>query len=315
MNVFATAGNDNIARVYLADFGSDRHVEFVESKIPNTSRDEKWVIILSSMIGCPIKCPMCDAGSVKYNGKLSKDEMIEQIDYLVNKYYPSLSIPSKKFKIQFARVGEPSLNKNVLNVLEELPKKYDAPGLIPCISTVAPRGSEGFLNDLLAIKERYYNGKFQMQFSIHTTDIDLRNKIIPCNSLCFEEIANIGSRFVLKNDRKITLNFIAMKDTPIDSEIISKYFDPNKFLVKITPLNPTSKSEANNLANDIDIHNPSTFEPAKALLKIGYDVIISVGELEENSIGSNCGQFIRAHSHDNIKTDLAYNYPLSYLNS
>lgn len=52
----------------------------------------------------------------------------------------------KKFKIQFARVGEPALNEHVLGVLEEI-AKYE--NLIPSISTVVPRGCEKFREELL----------------------------------------------------------------------------------------------------------------------------------------------------------------------
>ena len=32
-----------------------------------------------------------------------------------------------------------------------------------------------------------------------------------------------------------------------------------------------------------------------ALRDAGYEVLLSIGELEENRIGSNCGQYIQAH--------------------
>lgn len=33
----------------------------------------------------------------------------------------------------------------------------------------------------------------------------------------------------------------------------------------------------------------------QSLRLAGYDVIVSVGEVEENYIGSNCGQYLRTH--------------------
>lgn len=77
----------------------------------------------------------------------------------------------KKFKIQ---VGEPALNEHVLGVLEEI-AKYE--NLIPSISTVALRGYEKFFEGLLKIKKR--RGRFQLQFSIHSTDETQGDQIIP----------------------------------------------------------------------------------------------------------------------------------------
>jgi 23S rRNA (adenine2503-C2)-methyltransferase len=33
----------------------------------------------------------------------------------------------------------------------------------------------------------------------------------------------------------------------------------------------------------------------EALRQSGYEVILSIGEVEENAIGSNCGQYLRRH--------------------
>ena len=77
-------------------------------------------------------------------------------------------------------MGEPSLNQSVLDVLEELPQRYHAPGLMPSISTVAPAGTERFFERLLEIKQKHYTGgHFQFQVSLHTTDITLRRPFYP----------------------------------------------------------------------------------------------------------------------------------------
>jgi len=112
MNVVASAGNPDVAMVYVVDFGGNL-VECVEAVQPPTPRDEKWVLMISTLYGCPIQCQMCDAGG-HYRGKLSKEEMAEQIRFLVSTRYPDGHVPSRQFKIQFARMGEPALNPHVL---------------------------------------------------------------------------------------------------------------------------------------------------------------------------------------------------------
>ena len=160
MNIIASTGKEEVAIVYIAEFGEDKRIELVESVQPPIPREEKWVLLVSSMFGCPVECIMCDAGGY-YHGKLTKDELFAQIDYLVYKRFPDGRVPARQFKIQFARMGEPSLNPAVLDVLAELPQRYQAPGLMPSISTVAPCGTNRFFQPAARDQERaVFRGQF-----------------------------------------------------------------------------------------------------------------------------------------------------------
>jgi len=313
MKIIASAGREDIAMVYIAEIQKGKLVEFVESIQPPLPRRKKWVLIISSLFGCPVKCLMCDAGG-KYKGKLSREELFTQIDYLIKRRFPTGIVPVEKFKIQFARMGEPSLNPNVLDVLNELPQRYQAPGLIPSLSTIAPQGRDKFFEKLLQIKKRLYkNGHFQLQFSIHTTDENLRNWLIPVKKWDFAKIADYGKEFYGNNDRKITLNFALIKGIPLEPDVLSKYFDPETFLIKITPLNPTYQVLKNKLSSYIDPHqNDRKYEVIKRLQKSGYEVILSIGELEENYIGSNCGQYLTKFLEAKSSLKKGYKYKIQY---
>lgn len=295
MKILDVYGKEELAKVYIANMRDDDRylVEFVESVQPPVPRDEKWVLIVSSLFGCPVKCRMCDAGGV-YSGKLTTDEILGQIEHLVSLRYPDKTIPVPKFKIQFARMGEPSLNPNVLEALDRLPEIYDAPGLIPSVSTVAPKSSGKFLDKLIEIKNKHYsNGRFQLQFSIHSTDPAQRDELIPIKKWSFEEIAEYGARFHSDGDKKITLNFAVAKGYHVEPEVVREYFDPSLFLIKLTPLNPTVRVTESKLESAIDPNDTaSARELVEGFQDQGFDVILSIGEVEENKIGSNCGQFV-----------------------
>ncbi len=295
MEVLEEYGRDDLAKVYVAAMrGSREHlVEFVESIQPPIPRDEKWVLIVSTLFGCPVGCKMCDAGG-EYKGKLTSEEILDEIDYMVRRRFPDGDIPISKFKIQFARMGDPALNPEVLTVLKQLPMIYNAPGLLPSVSTVAPKNSEEFFEKLLNIKNRHYrNGRFQFQFSIHTTDVNKRNELIPTSKFNFKEMADYGRRFYEDGDKKITLNFAMSKGYPVDVDIVKQYFDPDIFIIKLTPINPTERAMCNELVSEIDAYNPaSANQIVKDFRSQGFDVILSIGEVEENKIGSNCGQFV-----------------------
>ncbi len=311
MKILAEYGNDKIARVYVARLRNDPGsvVEFVESVQPPIPRDEKWVLIVSSMFGCPIGCAMCDAGG-DYAGLLTKEEILSQIDVLVTRRYPDRKVPSAKFKIQFARMGEPSLNPAVLEALRILPSLYDASGLMISISTVTPSCAKGFFDELIRIKEDLYRaGRFQLQFSIHTTDQKKRRELIPVKTWTFEQMAAFGEHFCCpeEGDRKVTLNFAPVEGYPIDPSVIRENFDPNRFLIKMTPLNPTLRSSEGRLKSVIDPHSPQAGQALiNEFVREGFEVILSIGEVEENKIGSNCGQFIQRVLNGNVRLPDAY---------
>ena len=312
MKVVAKTGKDDMAFVYIVEYENGKMLECVESLQPPFTRDEKWILLTSTMHGCPVGCKMCDAGGY-FHGKPTAEEILEQIDFMVVNRYPDRRVLSKQFKIQFARMGEPALNDAVLDVLEELPKRYDAPGLMPSISSVAPKGTDAFFERLLEIKNRLYSsGHFQFQFSIHTTDLALRDELVPVKKWDFAKMAAFGERFYEEGDRKVTLNFALAQGQPLDPEVLKTHFSPDVFLIKITPLNPTYRAVENNLESYIDPHEQNVNQDAvvKALEEAGYDVIVSIGEVEENLIGSNCGQYLRRHMEAGDNLSDGYTYEL-----
>lgn len=311
MKIINTFGREDLAKVYIAETDDGKRVEFVESLQPPFSRDRKWVLIISSLYGCPIECEICDAGG-DFKGKLSFSEIIAQIDHMVCNRYPDKIIPAKKFKIQFARVGEPAFNMNVLDVLEQLPELYTAPGLIPSVSTVAPAGQNEFFERLIEIKGGLYPGRFQLQFSIHSTVETERDRIIPTAKWPLADIAEYGECFFREGDRKITLNFVLADKYTIEPDTLKSIFSPDIFFIKLTPLNPTFRSNIAALNCHLTHeHLAGEKEPeiANRLRDAGFEVLLSIGELEENKIGSNCGQYIKTfEKYSTLGKNLEYGY-------
>ncbi len=306
MKVISKLGDDNIATVFIAQTEDKHKIEFVESVEPPISREEKWVNIVSTLFGCPVGCSMCDAGS-GYSGKLTAEQILFQIDYLVHHRYPDLHIPAKKWKIQFARMGEPAFNPDVLEVLRVMPDRYNAPGLMPSISTIAPRGSQGFFDELEIIHRESYVGHFQFQFSIHSTDPIQRSELIPARTWNLSEMAEYGERFFILGDRKIALNFALIDGVSIEPKVLSDHFDPEKFIIKLTPLNPTFYAGNNELVSSfMELEKRDIL--VSELESHGFKVILSLGELEENAIGSNCGQYVSALENRKSENSEAYSY-------
>jgi len=293
LRILNTVGDDELARVFVAETDDGSRIELVESVQPPHPREEKWVLIVSTLKGCPVGCPICDAGG-SYRGKLSCDEILEQVDFLVRRRYPDGRVPAAKLKVQLARMGDPALNDAVLEAIARLPERIFAPGLMPCVSTVAPAGRERFFGELASVKDRLYaGGRFQMQLSIHTTDDAVRRRLIPIKTLTLAELAALGGRFFAPGDRKVTLNFAPAVGLPLDPDALSA-FDPEVFAIKLTPINPTRAALASGLRGVVDPLDPAGCgEVVAAFERRGYDVILSIGDTRENAIGSNCGMFVR----------------------
>jgi len=206
-------------------------------------------------------------------------------------------------------MGEPSFNTNVLKVLEGLKEKYKFSKVLPSLSTIAPKGVDNFFENLLEVKDKQFkNGNFQFQISLHSTDEKARDWLIPIPKMSFNEIVKLSNRFYKKGDLKITLNFALAKGMPFEPNVISKHFSPEKFLIKITPLNPTYEASKNRLTSLVRSNKKPPF--VDDLNQRGYDVILSIGEPEENRIGSNCGQYVLKHFKEKNKKlpDESYDY-------
>lgn len=311
MRIVGVAGRSAVATVHLAEIRPGKLVEFVEALQPPYAREQRWILMISTLFGCPVRCRICDAGG-NYRGKPTAAEMLVQIDYMVDRWYPNRRVPAGKFKIQLARMGEPTLNRAVLDVLEALPGRYAAPGLMPSLSTIAPWSAGPFLERLLEIKNALYpDGRFQFQFSIHTTDERLRDWLIPVRKWSFREMAEFGARFRRSGDRKLTLNFALAAGMPVDPVQLARYFDPQHYLIKITPVNPTYQAHRNRLTSFVAADGfDQSAELVDRLTDRGYEVKVSIGELEENLIGSNCGQYVMNYLKSQTAVDGGYSYPV-----
>jgi 23S rRNA (adenine2503-C2)-methyltransferase len=304
VRIIGHRGNPEIATVYVGDFGG-RLVEFVESRQPPIPWKEKWVLILSVSFGCPIRCAICDAGG-RFAGHLTAEQMARQAEFLVRRRYPDHRVPVPKFKVQFARMGEPALNSEVPGAMDRIASQLDAPGLMFCVSTIGPAGREGFFERIAGIKDRF-QGRFQLQFSVHSTDEDERDRIMPARKWSLEEIATYGEHFWREGDRKITLNFAVARGMTLSPGKIARIFSPDRFLIKITPVNPTERAAETSVKSAFAVKpDPETERIMARIRKAGFDVLLSVGEIEENRIGSNCGQLVARLSREGHLRERSY---------
>jgi len=190
-------------------------------------------------------------------------------------------------------MGEPSLNHAVLETLSHLGRTGGMPGLMPSISSVAPRcpQSNTFFDRLIGIKNEFFaGGMFQLQFSVHSTDEDARRVLVPIRKWTLEDIAAFGPRWWRAGDRKLTLNFALSESVPFDPDAVERLYSPEMFLLKFTPIHPTRRADENKLTL-------SWFEAPERVAKLtdelkrrGYHCIVNPTWPEEVYGAVSCGQ-------------------------
>ena|GEM_PF-249692 len=282
-----------LAKLYLAELDAARRIEFVDTVEPGVPKAEKWVMMISTQAGCAVGCRMCDAGATGYQGNLSAREMLDQIRFIAAQN-PGLDLARHpKVKIHFARMGEPSLNPAVLEALRDLAREPVRPGLIVSVSTVAPKSPAiaPWFEELRRIKDECFpGGRFQLQFSLHAMDEEVRQKIVPIKKWALEEVADYGRRFVRPGDRKVTLNFAPGPGEALDAAAIARVFDPEHFLVKVTPINPTLSARRSQ-TTFVWTQAPEPIRGAATELeRRGFEVILSPSFPVEIESETSCGQ-------------------------
>ena len=264
--------------------------------VANTDVDlsKKWVATISTQKGCPMKCKFCDVPKFGFYGNVSIEEMEWQIRNIIKN---ETVRNTDRFNVHFARMGEPTWNDNVLAfgiVLKEVVKSC---GLIaktvhPVVSTMLPRANrklENFIQTWCGIKNDFYGGEAGLQFSINSTDDEQRRELFDNKSHSLATISEMASRLPMPKGRKYTLNFPVTAQTILDAKELSRLFDKEKFIVKITPIHETASAVENGFEvtgySDYNVYRQ--FE--QPLLEEGWDVIVFVPSKEEDADRITCG--------------------------
>ncbi len=296
MQVVELAGREDIARVFVARMRESERslVECVGAVDPALPRSDKMVIVVSTQLGCPVGCAMCDAGTAYY-GNLTAAEIQAQIDLVLREWAGPQASSCRKLKVQFARMGEPALNPAVLAVIVSLAQRQDLPGLMPCIATTAPVAGARWMRELIEVRNRWFGrGRFQIQLSVQSTSEDARDRLIPIAKWTLPELAQFARASTRPSDRKIALNFALAPGIEVSADKLAKLFDPRVCMVKLTPLNPTTRAVQNNLSSSFGPGGEHrVVQLVNDIRRHGFDCVVSTGLPEESEMRTSCGQLAR----------------------
>ena len=286
-----------------ADFlGYTREINGVE----NTAcmpLSEKWVITLSTQYGCIQRCNFCDVPNVKFRGNASFDDLKKQF-YSAIGLFPDIGYV-ERLNIHFARMGEPIFNLDVFEFSKWL---YENKRIIaieaglrietlhPVLTTSLPNRLQHVGDRLLEwteIKNEIYNGQAGLQLSINSTDDKQRDVMFGGSSLSLAEIARLADMLPMPVGRKYCLNFAYSTDYTIDGKVLSRLFDPEKFMCKITPIHNNNACSENGIQTigGYDSFLPYR-KPEESLKENGFDVLVFIPSIDEENGLVTCGNAV-----------------------
>ena len=260
--------------------------------------EEKWVVTISTQYGCSMNCKFCDVPKVGKGLNATYDDLKNQVLSALS-LHPEVKA-TKRLNIHYARMGEPTWNRNVLDFTKDV-RKIIRPiigrSLVhPVISTMLPKDNKflnEYLNDWVEIKNDVFRGDAGLQFSINTTDDKQREYLFSGNSHTLEEISKIGEMLDMPIGRKYALNFALGDDFNVDAEKLRDLFSPNKFMVKITPIHITNACKDNNIETKDGYFDYTPYRDIENKIKaVGFDVLVFIPSVEEDTSRITCGNAI-----------------------
>ena len=291
---FLTVGDYGKENNIKADFlGLHKEIHGVQHHDVDLS--QKWVATISTQKGCPMRCQFCDCPKFGFHGNVSHDELAYEIETILQ----SESVnATDRFNVHFARMGEPTWNKDVLAFVAEdlrnLVAKYiTAKTIHPVVSTMLPKNNRDlvrFIQEWCRIKNEVYAGEAGLQFSINSTDDEQRNTQFNGMSLSLTEISALAHSLPKPIGRKYTLNFAVTAETILDADKLSELFSKEDFIVKITPIHKTESAVKNGFNVTTEYTDYDVYRKFEApLVAAGWDVIVFVPSEEEDSDRITCG--------------------------
>lgn len=264
-----------------------------------------WRISLSCQKGCPMKCKFCDCPAYGFFGNATKDDLKYQIETIINHNGSAIT---NRMEVDFSRMGEPSLNPDLLPFLESdlqnlIRQKVEAEIIYPTVSTMMPAKAEvkDFLKDYCRIKNETYAGDADLKISLNSTDEDLRRTMYGKASMSLEEIAAIANDLPTPKGRKYALTFALTKDSLIDARRINSLFDKSKFLIELSPIHQTFNASDNGFDITTEYTDSAVYEPfEKAFAELGWEVEVYLDPGEEDADALTSGHLLLPNIREKI---------------
>ena len=308
----------------IGDYGQSANIkaDFLGMKepirgVPNGEimpLEEKWVITISTQYGCNMKCSFCDVPLVGPGKNATVDDMMSQI-HQARDLYPDVK-KTKRLNIHFARMGEPTFNRDVLVVGRFLSSpivrselNLECETLHPVMTTMMPKKNsqlEKFLYEWIQIKNFNFKGDANIQVSINSTDDEQRDKMYNGSTRSLKEISELVKDFPDPVGRKYCLNMAMADGYEGDGKKMADLFDPDKWMVKITPIHVNNSTIENGIKSTGAYDLYDFYAPHEESFKnAGFDTLVFVPSYDEDYGMITCGNAILSGRRPTVPYDIS----------
>ena len=235
-------GNSSDGVIGIPALTEDGHV--VEASCFYGDAKPKHIVVISSQVGCPMRCSFCELGGVRRRRNLTAAEMAGQVSLVMTEASrQGLNFSAAPYKVTVANSGEPLLNPNLIGALERIA----GPRVSFKISTVFPSSSKALRNlEKLACFARVYSQPVQLQISLISTVDSVRRKVVGANVGTMRQIRDAGDKWRRLNPggRKINLSLIVTDAMPCDPQDTLKLLPPELFRFRFREYVPTFQGQS-----------------------------------------------------------------------
>ena len=250
--------------------------------------DERGTLCISSQVGCTLTCKFCHTGTQRLVRNLTSSEIVGQVMLAMDeiKDWPSASENRLLTSIVLMGMGEPLYNyENVKNAIEII---MDHSG----ISLSKRRITLSTSGIVPEIKKCGDDLGVNLAISLHATNNDLRNELVPINrKYDIKQLLDaVRAYATISNSRRVTWEYVMLKgvnDTIDDAKNLVELIKGIPSKINLIPFNewPCAPYECSETE---DIKNFS-----KVIMKAGYaspirtprgrDVMAACGQLKSLS--------------------------------
>ena len=216
---------------WLLKFNDGSEVETVF--IPD---DERGTLCVSSQVGCTLNCTFCHTGTQRLVRNLSSQEIISQVVVAKDSLEEWCEEPRKITNIVMMGMGEPLYNfegvrDGILTMSDDAGLSISKRKITLSTSGIVPKikmaGDE--IGSMLAI-------------SLHATNNDLRNEIVPINKKYpIEELLEACRNYPgLSNSKRITFEYVMLKgvnDSEAEARDLVKLISGIPAKINLIPFN------------------------------------------------------------------------------
>ncbi|MFI5221779.1 MAG: 23S rRNA (adenine(2503)-C(2))-methyltransferase RlmN [Bacteroidia bacterium] len=168
--------------------------------------ETRMTACVSAQVGCSLTCKFCATGKLERLRNLEAFEMYDEVVLIKNEAEKLYKMPLTN--IVFMGMGEPLLNyKNLIDAIEKITGE-EGLNMASDRITVSTAGITKMIKKL-----GDDNVKFNLAVSLHASNDEKRNQIMPINeSNNLKELSSSLQYYFLKTGNPVTFEYIVFKD-------------------------------------------------------------------------------------------------------